>query len=575
MRVTNQMVSANTMLYLNNSQSSLLQLQQQLTTGKVIGKPSDDPIIAVRGLKLKTDISEIQQYKRNTNDALSWMKVTEQSMSNMTDIYKKVRELSVQGSSQTYAYDEQVKILKEIKQLAEQLKHEGNASYAGRSVFTGYRTDKPLVYTKNDPDRKVDISQNFEQKDMDIKKIVVPGEYRSSTDVTSPKTEEVYRLRLGYKNIEVTDPTKDITVGGMTLARNVINSDDPNAYNPPAGTINILKDTGEVIFNSADGKNIVDSVPNFKLDIKYTKTGFKKGDQMPEHYYDVDVYQKKTGIEYDAGKMRIADVPVKIGSVENFKINGTAVTDTIEYYNPDDNTITRPLPAPGTTLTVTSPPPAIDTDKVRVNIQTGEVEFGSATPPTGPAKAELEFKTEMKAKNQGLEYEISVNQRVEVNTLGNNVLTTDALRDLQEIIDKVMKDVEKVEALKKEMENVKKDTTLTDKEKEMKTKFLKDEVSVYQDVIADYYSSMIGQADGALKTISEETALIGGKINRMELTVQRLEDNKLNFTELLNTTENIDFTEKMIELQSQKVVYNSALMSSAKMIQPTLLEYLR
>lgn len=575
MRVTNQMVSANTMLYLNNSQSSLLQLQQQLTTGKVIGKPSDDPIIAVRGLKLKTDIAEIQQYKRNSNDALSWMKVTEQSMSNMTDIYKKIRELSVQGSSQTYAYDEQVKILKEVKQLAEQLKHEGNSSYAGRSVFTGYRTDKPLVYTENDTERKVDISQSFGQGDMDIKKVVIPGEYRTSTDVDSPQTKEVYRMRLGYKDIEVREPTKDIKVGGMTLTSNVIKSADPDAYNPPTGQVNVLKDTGEVIFNAGDGKNILDSVADFKLDIKYSKTGFKKGDHMPEHYYNVDVYQKKSGIEYDAGKMRIAEVPVKVGSIENFKIGGTPVTDTVEYYNPDDNTIIRPLPAPGTTLTVTTPPPAIDADKVRVNIQTGEVEFGSGTPPTGPAKVELEFKTEMVAKNQGLEYEISVNQRVEVNTLGKNVLTTDALRDLEEIVDKVMKDVESVEALKKEIKNVDKDTTLTDEEKKMKTKFLKDQVSVYQDVIADYYSSLIGEADGALKTISEETALIGGKINRMELTVQRLDDNKLNFTELLNQTENIDFTEKMIELQSQKVVYNSALMSSAKMIQPTLLEYLR
>lgn len=561
MRVTNQMVSANTMLYLNNTQGSLLNLQQQLTTGKKIGKPSDDPIIAVRSLKLKTDISQIGQYKRNVDDAISWLNVTEKSLSNMTDIYKKMRQLSVQGSSGTYVHEDQMKILEEIKQLSKQLKSEGNTTYAGRSIFTGYRTSQSLIHKKGEASKKVDITQKFTVSDLKQKKIVESGKYVAGA-IKAPELKTAYRIRLGYKDIDALEAGKlNITSSTLTTPTiQFVNQDEANAYEPAAGKINVIKETGEIIFNSEDAKEIIKSDPNFKVEVTYTKDGFKEGEQVAEHYYDTDVYQATSGLKVTDGKVKLSGVPVKEDSLKDLVV---ATSPTATTINPADIVYTDSGDA------TTYP------GKVRVDKDTGELTFGTGLSIPDGVTVSTKYKTELKADNQKLNYEISINQQVAVNSEGKNVLTTEAIRDMDEMVNRVKANVDKIKDLEREIEIVKKDDSLSATDKEDKVKFYESQIGVYKDVISDHYNRLIGESDKALGKISEESAVIGSKTNRMELTKTRLDDNKLNFTELLSKTEDIDLTEKLIELKSQQVVYNAALMSSSKMVQPTLLEYLR
>ncbi|HOK44107.1 MAG TPA: flagellar hook-associated protein FlgL, partial [Thermoclostridium caenicola] len=73
MRITNNMLINNIMTHLSSNLNRTMKYQNQLATGKKISMPSDDPIVASRALKLRTDVAEIQQYSRNMDDALSWM----------------------------------------------------------------------------------------------------------------------------------------------------------------------------------------------------------------------------------------------------------------------------------------------------------------------------------------------------------------------------------------------------------------------------------------------------------------------------------------------------------------------
>ena len=84
MRVTNVMMTNNMKGNINANKNHLSTLEQQQSTGKKIQRPSDDPIIAVRALKLRTSVSEITQYyEKNIPDARSWMDVTESALSRM------------------------------------------------------------------------------------------------------------------------------------------------------------------------------------------------------------------------------------------------------------------------------------------------------------------------------------------------------------------------------------------------------------------------------------------------------------------------------------------------------------
>ncbi len=121
----------------------------QMNTLKKIQRPSDDPIVAGRSMKLKLNIMESEQHKTNVDEANAWMSVTEAALDNSIDIIKSIREKATYAANGTHTKEDRQKIADEITQLYEQLKQESNVTYAGRYVFSGYKTDEPVSYEKD------------------------------------------------------------------------------------------------------------------------------------------------------------------------------------------------------------------------------------------------------------------------------------------------------------------------------------------------------------------------------------------------------------------------------------------
>jgi len=144
MRITNNMLINNMTRYMSKNLKSLDKYQSQLATGKKIQVPSDDPVVAARALKLRTDVAEIKQYQRNLKDAQSWLEITESALSDMGDVFQRVRELVVGSDSIESEADLQA-TKSEIEQLRKQLINLGNSTYAGRYIFSGFKTDKALL----------------------------------------------------------------------------------------------------------------------------------------------------------------------------------------------------------------------------------------------------------------------------------------------------------------------------------------------------------------------------------------------------------------------------------------------
>lgn len=449
MRITSTMMTNNILLSLNKNRASLASLEEQMATGKKIQKPSDDPIVAARALKFRTNISEIDQYKTNTNDALSWLSVTEQAITNSTDIIKRISELAVQGASGTLTTKNRESMIEEIRQLRDQLVNEGNVSYAGRSVFTGFQTDKPLIYGTADNTEIFAITEHLEAADMETVKRVYGEEIH-----------EVSRIRLGYTNM--TEATVPATIAGYTVramsSADTLSSAPPaayEAYEPAVNEVHFLTDTGELIFNDANVQaTVAPALPGdpelvpATFDFEYEKSSFKKFDIRPDHYFDT------------------------------------------------------------------------------INLTTGNV---------------------FTVENEAMTYQVSYSQNIQVNVMGYEVVTNDLVRDLEEIIDSVV--------------DISYDESLTDELK--------------QDLLVEEFSVMIGKMDGHIQNNLNVTSLIGGKVNRLELTLSRLNEDNLNFTDLLSENEDVDMAETLIKFSAQEVVYNAALSSSSKIIQPTLLDFLR
>ncbi|MFZ5353329.1 MAG: flagellar hook-associated protein FlgL [Bacillota bacterium] len=157
MRITNSMMVNNMMRNLGKNLGRMDKLQQNLATGKKFIAPSDDPIGVSRSLRLNTEVANLEQFKRNAEDAMSWLDTTEMATDNIMNVLQRARELTVQASNETNTVNERKAIAEEIEELREQLIKIGNSTYAGSYIFTGFMTNYPLFdgngdyYFKNVP----------------------------------------------------------------------------------------------------------------------------------------------------------------------------------------------------------------------------------------------------------------------------------------------------------------------------------------------------------------------------------------------------------------------------------------
>ncbi len=116
-----------------------------MSSGKRFSMPSEDPVGVARSLKLRADINENRQFKKNAEDALSWLETTETALMQIKEVLQRARELAVQGANGVLSPEDCQKIAEEVVQLRDQLVSLGNSTYAGKHIFAGYKTNQAPV----------------------------------------------------------------------------------------------------------------------------------------------------------------------------------------------------------------------------------------------------------------------------------------------------------------------------------------------------------------------------------------------------------------------------------------------
>jgi len=105
------------LLNLNRSYGKMSKLQDQLNSGSKITRPSDDPVIAVKGMGYRRDLGRVEQYTRNMNEVNNWLDSSDESLNQIGEQMKRVRELVIQAANGTNSIDEREKIKTEIDQF--------------------------------------------------------------------------------------------------------------------------------------------------------------------------------------------------------------------------------------------------------------------------------------------------------------------------------------------------------------------------------------------------------------------------------------------------------------------------
>lgn len=636
MRITTKMMQNTSLRNLNINKALQEKLTNQMSTGKKITRPSDDPVIAIRSLKLNSSLDKIDQYyEKNASDADSWISLTLSSLSAVNKILTDdVRKNIISANNNYKEAEDRKAIIKNLQQAIEEIYSIGNTDSAGRTIFTGYRTDMPLSL-KTDKTEKNVITEQLTNADINKFTFVRTGDLKSinegnfrDKDTTEYKvnTEDIYRFRLAYDNVDITpqldangDPVKDAD-GNIVYESNV--------------DIAFMKDA-KVSGNSAViGTSSVTAVVSIDTTVLPNEAVFtidnqeyrvKKGTSTATPPLPASVGNVNVSYE-DDGTLKIVDnnnVPqetVTLGSSVTKDANGKSVVSlddkfktslAISNYYPtgsDDNAYLSVV-GENNANNITY---VADTGELLLgaNIQKRLSELSSDTElrityeKTNWKKNDLDpvhyFYTERttKGKNgndktvkynenflsdpsangkQIIEYDIGNNQSIRVNTTADEVFTHDMGRDMKEVINMLNEydDLEQcLNTVKDMIKSEKYDgEDLTKLEEHQKA--LEETMTRVGDKIKKRTQELIDDCDGYFERAQMAETDCGARGSRLDLIQNRLEMQQTNFGELVSENEDADYTDLVIQLKSIGMTYEAALSSISYVMQTSLLNFIK
>jgi flagellar hook-associated protein 3 FlgL len=139
-RITSAMLSGTTLRDINSALGAMQRSASELSSGRSILEPSDNPYGASRAIELQSTIDGMTSYAANAQDGISWTQTASSALSNMNEVTQRVRELVVQASNGVNNPIDRGAIAEEVDQLSETIKHDANTQYAGQFVFSGTLT---------------------------------------------------------------------------------------------------------------------------------------------------------------------------------------------------------------------------------------------------------------------------------------------------------------------------------------------------------------------------------------------------------------------------------------------------
>ncbi len=351
MRITNKIMQNNSVYNINQNKILQDKLNSQITTRQKVLKPSDDPVTAIRSLRLRSNLNQVSQYyQKNIPDAENWLDLTESSITTTVDIVTDMINEFQRGSKGSLTTKDRQIILDTLKECRNEVYATGDNDYAGRTLFTGYRTDYSLSFDKG-MEKTYEITEQLNKSNMETITYVDTGKLLdlnetnydtlADTDQTDVERYQVHRMRLAYEDVDAgTIPTIQAVVGY---------DDDGNAvYGSAVGTVTVMPQAGATdpyvdIVNNPDaiyfvpetgdlllGDNVYKNLSGLPADteirIDYNKSKWADGDLRPEHYFSCS----SDGIDYNKeyltkdGKNNKQVITFDVGFNQKLDVNITA-----------------------------------------------------------------------------------------------------------------------------------------------------------------------------------------------------------------------------------------------------------
>ena len=596
MRITSNMTLHNAATNINGNKVLVDKGNNQMTTQTKIQRPSEDPVVAVRSLALQTRLSKINQYyETNIPDAEQWMDVTETAMNNIIDNITELKKLCVQGSTSTMNTDDRETILKQLKSLQESIFAEGNADYAGRTVFTGYRTDKTLVFTDADCDKKYNITQNLSANDFEKvsyfnNEVSVPAnkDQVNKLDDTSSadnlKKEDITiqnssykRLRLAYDDISdvesLTFSYKNSSGGTVTNTMQLVtqaqatHGTKKEAYIP---TLAKADANGNLEYESGVdkyGERDVKSTDGTKTTVKY------KYDQVSNNTLSSN------------------DLPKTVYVFENELDWADCLSKNGAKYVPDDAAVLIKETGDLVFGKNTADQMSAKETSVAVNYDKNSFSAGELKPEyyydcvdnTGVDYSDLDgtIGSRLVYNRSDIAYDINytvaVNQNITVNLQANEIFDSSAQQDMKDLTSVITNTQdayekrEKIAALMKDSDY--QDDATQKKLSEWYTAASK-EYDYYNDYMQETFERVLGNTEDYLNKANLAETTLGCRGDELKITKTRMDEQQESVTELKSKNDNLDLSTIMMNYTAYYTAYQASLVAAGKLGEQSLLNYI-
>lgn len=547
MRVTNSMMVRDMLWNANKNLVSMSERQRELSTGKRIHKPSDDPVGTTLLLKYKTDIAEAEQYKKNIQDGLGWMEVTESSLMSVKELLQRIRELTVRGANGTNTVDDVKKIKSEVDQLTEELLVLGNSTNAGRYIFSGLQTDEKL-FNKDGTYNVLMTSSRVQNKPVPAYEVAI-GEVLNMG--THPIDVFGITQNLSFFNGKLDAQTKDTNAGTSTLKTfdlGLMNG-SPLPQNQPveitvngdtyaltAAQLSDVPMTTQKFLKALNGASAVAPATGVLSDVARLSVSYETPDPDDESTWKMHltVSPIATG-PIVVGDFTVNAVPKPVIQDVAGVPSSSVVLQTAVLNDADVAASTREetlvITLDGKQYGLTVDMSLYNTvDDLRTGIQTQintligpNLPAGSSLVVTGTNGTALDFTfsgaTDGKPHKIDLDYVVSNQSQMisDLYALSAGFSTQDNA------------------AIQQGLTNL--DTHLNQ----------------------------------VLTTLGE----IGGKTNRIDYIMARVEENKISFTGLLSKVQDVDMAEAIMLFKNLENIYRASLSVGSKVIQPSLVDFIR
>lgn len=144
-RMTTSMMASSSLASVQRNFARLADVNEQMSSGKRMKFASDDPASSVSSMRLRKELAATEQYRRNIDDAASWMQTADSAMLSVSDMYRKAKTTLIHSVNSANGPTSLRALAADLEQQAQAIMSQTNATYLGRTVFAG-NSDKGSVF---------------------------------------------------------------------------------------------------------------------------------------------------------------------------------------------------------------------------------------------------------------------------------------------------------------------------------------------------------------------------------------------------------------------------------------------